>query len=111
MAEIEIGTGNGGFLQDDIGNSSSTRLITFLWFLGLVVAFIIATLRLTAAGAVGVGGCGGLPDIPWGVVTLSAAVLGGKQVGKWIEMLQAIQALKEKCASGGGAGAGAGGKA
>lgn len=101
MAEIETGTGlagNGGFLQDDSGNSSSTRLIAFLWFLGLVVAFIIATLRSTAVGAVGAGG---LPDIPWGVVTLSAAVLGGKQVGKWIEMLQAIQALKEKCLAGG----------
>lgn len=97
MTEIEIGTWNGGgFLQDDSGNSSSTRLVTFLWFLGLIVAFVIATLRSTAVPG------GGIPDIPWGVITLSAAVLGGKQVGKWIEMLQAIQALKEKCSGGGG---------
>lgn len=73
-----------GFLEDDNGNGSSTRLITVLWFLFLGSILCIVAWRSNPPV---------VPDVPWGIVTITFGVIGGKLWSRFLEMGGTIQGL------------------
>jgi hypothetical protein len=65
---------NSGFLQDDSGNLSSTRLALLLWVIGVLVIWGAASLKT-----------GELKAIPDSVTTVIGLLMGGKVMQKFGE--------------------------
>lgn len=63
------------FLQDNDGNSSSMRLGTMLWLIGVLVAWIFVAIATKT-----------LPEIPMSVAGIIGMILTGKVAQKGIEL-------------------------
>lgn len=65
---------NSGFLQDDNGNLSSTRLAFLLWVVGVLLIWGVSSLK-----------SGDLKNIPDSVTTIIGVLMGGKVMQKFGE--------------------------
>ena len=66
-----------GILEDEKGNGSSNRLVKILWFAGLIAIMGIVAWKSEPSA---------VPDVPWGIVMITAIVVGGGLGGKFLEM-------------------------
>ena len=66
-----------GILEDEKGNGSSNRLVKILWFAGLICILGVVAWKSEPAA---------VPDVPWGIVMITAIVVGGGLGGKFLEM-------------------------
>lgn len=73
-----------GFFQDDKGNKSSTRLIVFMVFVALCLAYLLVTAAACYQHLVNKT-IPTLPEIGGGVIAFAGLMWAGKEVNKAIE--------------------------